>query len=342
MTATAYTFGPFTLDPADRRLMRAGEPIDVSPRYFDALHLLATEQGRLVSKDRFLSEVWRGVPVTDEALTQCIRALRKALGDDAAAPRFIETVPRHGYRFVAPVSAATADETRLRTMAAPRSNWAGLARRGAEGALGGATAGVLAAMAYVMAGLVAPEIGAASTLLVLVSVNLLLGAVGGLAVSAGAATAVRWPGPSLALSVLGGAAGGGMIGALARTIGSDLMTLFFGAAPASMTGAAEGIVLGAFTGAAVWLARQRGAVTRVILGAPLLGAVAGTIIGMGGGRLMIGSLAALADRFAQTQLSIAPLSPMGLLLATAAECALFATCVALAAASFRGITKAER
>ena len=50
-----------------------------------------------------MGEVWRGIPVTDEALTQCIRTLRKQLGDDAARPRFIETVPKNGYRFVAPV-----------------------------------------------------------------------------------------------------------------------------------------------------------------------------------------------------------------------------------------------
>ena len=56
-----------------------------------------------MSKDRFLDEVWRGVPVTDEALTQCIKTLRRQLGDDAASPRFIETVPKHGYRFIAPV-----------------------------------------------------------------------------------------------------------------------------------------------------------------------------------------------------------------------------------------------
>ena len=59
-----------------------------------------------MSKDRFLDEVWRGVPVTDEALTQCVRTLRRQLGDDAAEPRFIETVPKHGYRFIAPVRMA--------------------------------------------------------------------------------------------------------------------------------------------------------------------------------------------------------------------------------------------
>jgi Transcriptional regulatory protein, C terminal len=55
-----------------------------------------------------MEEVWHGVPVTDEALTQCIRTLRRQLGDDAARPRFIETVPKHGYRFIAEPEAANA------------------------------------------------------------------------------------------------------------------------------------------------------------------------------------------------------------------------------------------
>src|SRR5687768_17029528 len=100
---SSYRFGRFHLDPADRQLRRDGAPVELNARYLDALTLLVSEQGRLVTKDRFLGEVWRGVPVTDEALTQCIKSLRKQLGDDAAAPRFIETVPKHGYRFVAEV-----------------------------------------------------------------------------------------------------------------------------------------------------------------------------------------------------------------------------------------------
>ena len=83
--------------------------VDLNARYFDALALLVREAGTLVSKDRFLAEVWRGVPVTDEALTQCIRTLRRLLGDDASRPRFIETVPKHGYRFIAPVEAIGGD-----------------------------------------------------------------------------------------------------------------------------------------------------------------------------------------------------------------------------------------
>src|SRR6476661_6848501 len=101
--AACFAFEGFVLDPADRRLKRDGDPVELNSRYLDALALLVREQGRLVSKDRFLDEVWRGVPVTDEALTQCIKTLRRQLGDNAARPEFIETVPKHGYRFIAAV-----------------------------------------------------------------------------------------------------------------------------------------------------------------------------------------------------------------------------------------------
>src|SRR5918997_678037 len=99
----SFRFDHFSLDPGDRQLKRDGVPVELNARYLDALTLLATEAGKLVSKDRFLDEVWNGVPVTDEALTQSIKTLRRVLGDDAASPRFIETVPKHGYRFIAPV-----------------------------------------------------------------------------------------------------------------------------------------------------------------------------------------------------------------------------------------------
>src|SRR3954454_8213740 len=103
MIAGTFRFDRFCLDPADRRLLRDGQPVELNARYLDALALLVREAGKLISKDRFMGEVWRGIPVTDEALTQCIKTLRRQLGDDAGSPRFIETVPKHGYRFIARV-----------------------------------------------------------------------------------------------------------------------------------------------------------------------------------------------------------------------------------------------
>jgi DNA-binding winged helix-turn-helix (wHTH) protein len=121
VTSGSVRFDRFILDPADRQLRDGGDPVELNSRYFDALALLVSEQGRLVSKDRFLEDVWRGVPVTDEALTQCIRTLRRQLGDDAARPRFIETVPKHGYRFIAPVEAEGAVPAAASPVARPAS-----------------------------------------------------------------------------------------------------------------------------------------------------------------------------------------------------------------------------
>lgn len=104
MTSGYYQFEQFSLHPEDRQLRWQSQPVEINARYFDALALLVQQQGKLVSRERFFAEVWDGIAVTDEALTQCIKTLRKQLGDDAARPRFIETVPKHGYRFIAAVS----------------------------------------------------------------------------------------------------------------------------------------------------------------------------------------------------------------------------------------------
>lgn len=104
---TAYEFGPFVLEAAERRLMRHGEPVALAPRAFDVLVFLVAQAGRLVSKQDVFDRVWRGALVTDGALTQCVRQIRAVLGDDAASPRYVATVPRAGYRFIAPVSQAS-------------------------------------------------------------------------------------------------------------------------------------------------------------------------------------------------------------------------------------------
>src|SRR3982751_239680 len=123
--AGCFAFDQFVLDPDDRQLRRGNAEVELNGRYFDALTLLVRESGKLVSKDRFLDEVWRGVPVTDEALTQCVRTLRRQLGEDAMRPRFIETVPKHGYRFIAPVDRVDGDGPPIaRTAAAPPA-WQG-------------------------------------------------------------------------------------------------------------------------------------------------------------------------------------------------------------------------
>src|SRR3954471_13800944 len=156
MESGGFRFERFSLDPRDRRLTRDGVPVELNARYLDALALLVGEAGKLVSKDRFLDEVWRGIPVTDEALTQCIRTLRRELGDDAAAPRFIETVPKHGYRFIAPV------DGRPRASPGAALDWRGILLPGLAGTAGGATAGILGGLFYGFAAGAQPGTGAIS------------------------------------------------------------------------------------------------------------------------------------------------------------------------------------
>jgi DNA-binding winged helix-turn-helix (wHTH) protein/tetratricopeptide (TPR) repeat protein len=99
----SYRFGPFVVDQAGYRLLNGAVPIPMSPKALDLLLLFVGRPQTLVTKDDLLKALWPDVAVTDNALTQVVSELRQALEDDAAAPRFVETVPRKGYRFIAPV-----------------------------------------------------------------------------------------------------------------------------------------------------------------------------------------------------------------------------------------------
>src|SRR5262249_28526650 len=106
-TARRWTFGPFAVDPANTCLWRGTEAVALSPKAFDVLHYLVQHPNRVVTKDEILDAVWPETAVTDAVVRVAIAALRKAL-DDTALPRFITTVPRRGYRFLAPVTVSDA------------------------------------------------------------------------------------------------------------------------------------------------------------------------------------------------------------------------------------------
>ena len=116
---TAYRFENFYLDASNRRLLRDGDPVALNSKYFDVLLLLVSRCGRLVEKPTIFEEIWSGVFVTDAALTQCIKDIRKQLGDDAANPRFIKTVPKHGYVFIGEVTEAAPFDSPI--VASPRT-----------------------------------------------------------------------------------------------------------------------------------------------------------------------------------------------------------------------------
>jgi Tol biopolymer transport system component/DNA-binding winged helix-turn-helix (wHTH) protein len=111
--APVYEFGDIRVDPQLVTVWRADEEVPLEPKAFDVLVYLLQHRDRVIEKDELLDAVWRDTFVTPNVLTRIIAQLRKALGDEAENPRFIRTISRHGYRFIAPVrisdQAATVD-----------------------------------------------------------------------------------------------------------------------------------------------------------------------------------------------------------------------------------------
>jgi DNA-binding winged helix-turn-helix (wHTH) protein/tetratricopeptide (TPR) repeat protein len=99
-------FGPFELDSASGELRRGGDPIKLQPQPFKVLDLLVRRAGEVVTRDEIRAHVWCDDVVVDfeQGLNFCVRRIREVLGDTADAPRYVETLPRRGYRFVAPVT----------------------------------------------------------------------------------------------------------------------------------------------------------------------------------------------------------------------------------------------
>src|SRR5579862_7359136 len=98
-----YEFGPFRLEPEEHLLLRENVPVSLPPKTFDLLVFLVKNYGRLVTKEEIMQAVWPESFVEEANLTVSVSALRRALGEKEGAPRYIETVPKRGYRFTAPV-----------------------------------------------------------------------------------------------------------------------------------------------------------------------------------------------------------------------------------------------
>jgi DNA-binding winged helix-turn-helix (wHTH) protein len=100
--APRYRFGRFILSPRRRLLLCNGREQPLIPRYFDLLVFLVERRGEAVHRREIFDRIWSDVVVSDSALSQAIRTIRRVLGDDSREPVFIRTVSRHGYRFVFP------------------------------------------------------------------------------------------------------------------------------------------------------------------------------------------------------------------------------------------------
>lgn len=341
--SASFAFDDFVLDPSERRLSRGSDPVELSGRYLDALALLVREHGNLVSKDRFLGDVWAGVPVTDEALTQCIKTLRRQLGDSAGAPRFIETVPKHGYRFIAPVRQVEArPASRPARAGADDGAWLKLRTIAVSGTIGGALAGVAGGLVYGLldASEGAPGgTGALSVLLVLLCVTTLVALVGAAGVSFGIATSAFARARAVQWTILGGAGGGFIVGAGGKLLGLDAFNLLVGHSPGDITGGMEGAILGAAVGVGVWLAGRTSSARAGAALAALSGGAAGLVIALLGGRLMLGSLELLLRHSPGSRLHLDQVSalfgesdfgPVTRFSTTILEAALFAGCIVAA------------
>jgi len=98
-----YEFGTFCLDPAERLLLRDNKRVALTSRVFDILTMLVENSGHLLEKDVLMQAIWPDTVVEEGNLTRCVSTLRKALGEGSNGHRYIETVPKRGYRFVAAV-----------------------------------------------------------------------------------------------------------------------------------------------------------------------------------------------------------------------------------------------
>lgn len=324
-----YRFDEFVVDVPDRQLWRGDVRLELNARYLDALVLLIRERNLLVEKDRFFDDVWTDVVVSDSALTQCIKEIRKQLGDDASNPRYIQTVPGHGYRFIGDTEPFESDGTGSEARASStvgadpqvipqakfNSAWYNGLHEWGAGTLGGWFAGLLGGVFYGF-GLASADggVGTLSTLFVLIAFSSLVGLMGGVGVSfgfAGAGVVARYfPNMRMLLHIVGAAFGGLVIGATAKLLGVDSFNLFFGRAPAGITGGPEGAVLGAALALGAHVGhrfrRRDGAATRLhaVAGAGFVCAIAGALIPLTGGRLMGGSLDLLALSFTESRLEL--------------------------------------
>jgi eukaryotic-like serine/threonine-protein kinase len=104
-----FEFGRFRLDRSERFLFQDGAAVPLTPRLFETLLILVENSGHVVEKKELMQRVWNDVVVEENNLTQNISALRKILGDNLDGQKFIETIPKRGYRFVAPVKEVSED-----------------------------------------------------------------------------------------------------------------------------------------------------------------------------------------------------------------------------------------
>lgn len=343
-----YRFSDFTLSPQQRLLVRDGQEVPLIPRYFDLLVLLVERRHEAVHRQEIFDRVWTDAVVSDSALSQAVRTIRRALGDDSREPRFIRTVSRHGYRFVFPDVVEESDDAPRAAPAepdppAPLSPARAAATAWPRGAAGGALAGIAAGAVGGVILAAAPgssaPIAIAPVLAVIAGVA---GALGGAGVGAGLAFAEAAARSHRILALTSAAAlGGGLVGfavqllagwGLAALIGLDL----------NIGGGLEGVAIGGCAGLGFAIATRRAEdgssrprgeerLQAALITAAFCG-LAGLVITLLGRPLAGGTIHAIADAAEGSRATLAPLGrligepdfgPLSRVIAGVGECALF-------------------
>jgi DNA-binding winged helix-turn-helix (wHTH) protein len=337
-----YRFGDFVLSPGRRLLSDGGRDVPLIPRYFDLLVLLVEQRDRAVTKQEIFDRVWADVVVSDNALTQAILSIRRALGDDSRESRFVRTVSRRGYQFVfAPVvveddagpwradtaMASPMPPTAAAVVVDPVPSPAEVApvaaspvdapvvepARWAAAAFWTAAAGVLGGLGGGLAFRLGSGATGAQVALTLALVGALAGAIGGGGVGAGLAVAdAAARSARVAILAAGGALAGVLTGWVAHYGARAVLSGLFGRDVPEMGGAVEGLVLGAAAGLGYAVAttipvfaRGRWRVAGVTGVATGLAAMA---LALAGRHLVGSSLDLMAGTFAGSQVGLEPLA----------------------------------
>ena len=346
-----YRFSEFTLSPQRRVLVRNGQEVPLIPRYFDLLLLLIERRREAVHRREIFERVWGDVTVSDSALSQAVRTIRRTLDDDPREPRFIRTVSRHGYRFVFPEVIEEAEESDLRpgppsatqAPAAPPepAEMADLLWPGA--AAGGATAGVVAGT---LGGLILAAAPGSTAPLALAPVLAVIagvaGGLGGLGVGAGLWLAETHARSYRVLALTAAAAlGGGIVGTAVQWLTRWALVVLVGL-DLDVGGGMEGLAIGGCAGLAIALATRHedgrlvAAPGRTSWQVAIITAVgcglAGLALTLAGRPLAGGTIHAIADAAEGSRATLAPLGrligepgfgPLSRAIAAVGECAMF-------------------
>jgi DNA-binding winged helix-turn-helix (wHTH) protein len=329
-----YQFSGFTLSTRQRLLIRDGRQLPLIPRYLDLLIFLVERRRDAVHRREIFDRVWSDVIVSDSALSQAIRTLRRTLGDDPREPRFIRTVSRHGYQFTCPdvieepdedvpegvralevasdvsvgEQSAKAEQTRQKVGASLTALMTGATRACAGAALAGAAAGIAGGLLLSMA----PDNAAPLAIVpVLALVGAGAGAVGGLGVGAGLAFAESSSRLRNAVCLtIGAAAGGAAMGMAVQWLMRWSLAAVVGLTP-PIGGAFEGLVIGAAAGVGYAIARRPRTTARTHMPrAAVLAAfcaLAALALTWAGRPLVGGTLHAIAREARGSQISLTPL-----------------------------------